>query len=145
MVEIDSGPRLHIEQASEHNFHRLVGSWCDALIWYSGKTATNGRGSLMAYYSIPSDQQSRITTTRWLASLSADAGWRPDRLKQISAHEIDFLKTAGRSPIDSKLEDHLLGAMNAAARTVTPEDWENRRAHLIAMNRWGPDRKIARA
>jgi len=98
-----AGAPLHVIQNSEANSHRKIASRSfdsSCLIWYSGGSASSGRGSLMAYYSMPSSTNTltQVWLTKWYASMQRDDGgrWLMGRQKEISPRELNALRDAGR-------------------------------------------------
>ena len=65
---IDAGASIHVAQTSKANLKRLatVVAPGEAIVWYSGNSATNQRGSLMAY--IPSNDAYRTFYVQLLAN-----------------------------------------------------------------------------
>jgi len=74
-VEVPCRAPLHISQTSENNLRRRVRTIApnEALLWYSGNSATNGRGSVLAYVLSQGEYEA------WYADLAAPS-WAPRRL-----------------------------------------------------------------
>jgi hypothetical protein len=75
---------IHIEQVSGENATRKLSSLFSdaAFFWWSGKSAINGRGSLMAYLPNPEGH------VPWYLGSSADNAWSVSLLRGISLSEL---------------------------------------------------------
>lgn len=82
---------LHLSQASSDNRKRLVARIAPgtALVWVSGKTAENGRGSFMAY--LPTSEGH----SPWYADFIEKDGWQARILRGISRQELTNLERQG--------------------------------------------------
>ncbi len=84
-----SEPSLHVAQRSSDNFQRLVSEvpGLPVLVWFSGGSAANERGSLMAY--VPND----AGWWTWYVELVDRDGWIVERRKGISSQELTMLES----------------------------------------------------
>ena len=75
---------LHVSTSSEMAIRRSVTRVAPgaALIWFSGKSAANARGAIMAY--VPTEKSYWIWYTGWARRET----WRPVELRQISPDKI---------------------------------------------------------
>ena len=76
---------LHKTQPSESNGRRFIDEMTDdgLFVWFSGKTAKNGRGSLMVYRTRADEQRS------WHVELSERSGrWSPSSFVGVSRSEL---------------------------------------------------------
>ncbi|MDB6016500.1 MAG: hypothetical protein JWR19_989 [Pedosphaera sp.] len=80
-------PPLHIPQASSQNLKRKLGKITDSgiFVWWSGNTAANAKGSLMAYI------QNGTDATSWYASFDRPDQWKINKTKNISTEEVRAL------------------------------------------------------
>ena len=83
--------RLHIDQPSEANFRRKLSVFTphDALLWFSGDTARNGRGSVLAY--VPSSGGHEV----WFVDLSRASEWHIVKSIGVSPRELGELGRCG--------------------------------------------------
>jgi len=84
---------FHIEQTSSLNLRRYVHDLAPttAILWFSGGSAGNGHGSIMAQ--VPADG----FHWSWYAGLAADQGWGLSTHKGISPVEFRHLRRAGEA------------------------------------------------
>jgi hypothetical protein len=84
-VAVDSS--IHRRQPSGANLKRLAASVApgEALVWYSGNSVANQRGSLMAY--IPTDDGYRTFYVQWLANPE----WVVSQMKGLSPDDLQML------------------------------------------------------
>ena len=77
--EVVDAPPLHIQQHSANNIKRYVfeAGAPSLFLWWSGKTITNGRGSLMVYHHTATGAQV------WYASFAKQDGWVVHKTKMI--------------------------------------------------------------
>jgi hypothetical protein len=75
---------IHVEQVSSANAGRKLSRILPtaAIFWWSGQSATNGRGSLMAY--LPTHDGH----VPWYIELTGQETWRPSVTKGISSSEL---------------------------------------------------------
>lgn len=87
--------QLHIKQPSVRNLQRHVEIVAGraAILWYTGRTLSNGRGAAMAY--LPREEGYET----WYASLVRKDGWVVDKTKQIS--KAAFAELSSPRPISS--------------------------------------------
>ena len=80
----ESPLQLHIHQRSEANFRRKVRELVpsDAMIWFSGGSESDGRGSILAY--VPSPQGH----SPWFVSAVRDPSWRIIKSIGLSSSEL---------------------------------------------------------
>ncbi len=80
---------VHIEQVSGANAARKLSSLFPnvAFFWWSGRSAVNHRGSLMAYLPTPEGH------VPWYIGFSAENGWTMSQLKGISRSELESYRT----------------------------------------------------
>lgn len=78
---------IHRRQTSGANLKRLAASVApgEALVWYSGNTVANQRGSLMAY--IPTNDGYRTFYVQWLANPE----WTVSQTKGLSPDDFQVL------------------------------------------------------
>lgn len=81
---------LHIRQRSESNFRRKVRALVpsDALMWFSSRSHSDGRGSILAY--VPSGEGHEA----WFVELARDREWRVVKSIGISSVEISVARRA---------------------------------------------------
>lgn len=81
---------LHVTQNSAANAARKLSRLLPrtAIFWWSGESATNGRGSLMAYLPTPDGH------VPWYVELSGKLSWRPSVTKGVSGAEIQSYLSA---------------------------------------------------
>jgi hypothetical protein len=116
---IGAGTNIHHRGWSARNLQRRVTRIVPetALFWYSGSSATNGRGSLMGYLPLDQDVCGDHATSgphirRWEEKLALDcerwiwylaivreAGWKIARRRNIQAHEVGMLERASERSI----------------------------------------------
>ncbi len=79
---------IHIEQTSGANAARSLSRLLPsaAIFWWSGNSAKNGRGSLMAYLPTPDGH------VPWYIELSGQETWRPSITKGITISELERYK-----------------------------------------------------
>ena len=79
---------IHIEQTSGANAARKLSRLLPsaAIFWWSGKSAANGRGSLMAYLPTPDGH------VPWYIELTGQDTWRPSVTKGITSSELQSYK-----------------------------------------------------
>ena len=97
-VRLDKFSPLHKRISSEGNLRRYLDRECPNSIcfWFCGRTASNGRGSIMVYSTaIPDDPIS------WFVELSADKGWSPTMTEGISPAEFSDLVATGSRILES--------------------------------------------
>ena len=84
---------LHVEQASSLNLRRYVQDLAPttAILWFSGATADNGRGAIMAHVPAEGFHWS------WYVGLAAEQGWGLSTHKGISPVEFRHTKRAGEA------------------------------------------------
>jgi hypothetical protein len=89
-VAIDPPKPLHISQTSGANAARKVSRLLPnaAIFWWSGQSATNGRGSLMAYLPTPDGH------IPWYVELTGRDTWRPSMTKGISSFELQSYQSS---------------------------------------------------
>ena len=70
---------------SSKNLHRRIVDFSRSAIfvWFSSHSATNARGSIMAYVVNPQG------VSTWYAGLRYDTDWRLDKVKGVSRHEVE--------------------------------------------------------
>jgi hypothetical protein len=80
----DASKPIHVEQVSSANAGRKLSILLPnaALFWWSGQSATNGRGSLMAYLPTPDGH------VPWYIELAGQETWGPSVTKGISSSEL---------------------------------------------------------
>lgn len=90
-----SPPDVHHKGWSAQNLHRRCEEIvpASALLWFSGNSATNGRGSLMAY--IPVAYQELWP---WYIAFTRDGEWKKAHRKGIHPYEIRSFERAVESP-----------------------------------------------
>ncbi len=83
----NEAPPLHTRRSSHWNFHDRLKDLTDAglFLWYSSKTETNGRGSLMVYY-IGSEEP-----IYWYVSFLKKKEWQVNKANNISKKAIEGL------------------------------------------------------
>lgn len=83
---IDDFSPLHMNLSSEENMRRYFNAECSnsAVIWYSGGTKSNGRGSIMTY--ISSQKNDNVT---WYVELVAPKNWMPSITQGITKNEFE--------------------------------------------------------
>jgi hypothetical protein len=83
---------LHVEQTSEDNMRRLMSIVCPeaAVLWWSGETRRNRRGSLMAY--LPTDEGH----AGWYAEFRRGDAWTVAKTCCTSAHELAMYAESDR-------------------------------------------------
>ena len=116
---IGAGTNIHYRGWSARNLQRRVTRIVPdtALFWYSGNSATTGRGSLMGYLPLDQDVCGDRTSSaphirRWEEALSLDrehwawflgfgreAGWKVARCRNIQTHEVRMLERASERSI----------------------------------------------
>tara|TARA_R110002049_G_scaffold227569_1_gene399709 strand:+ start:422 stop:1078 length:657 start_codon:yes stop_codon:yes gene_type:complete len=81
---LDEFSPLHKNISSEENLRRFLDQECPASIcvWFCGRSAINGRGSIMVYATTTPDEP-----VSWFVELSAENGWRPSKTEGISPPE----------------------------------------------------------
>ena len=86
-------PALHIAQASSENLvlDRAVEAVAPntALVWFSGNTASNGKGAMLVY--VPETDG----YWGWYCGFESEDGWRRTRLAGIDQIELDQLRAPG--------------------------------------------------
>ena len=89
-LRLDDFSPLHKKISSEDNLRRYLDKECPDSIcfWYCGRTAINGRGSIMVYSTTTPDNP-----TSWFVELSSENGWRPSKTEGISPPEFSDLVT----------------------------------------------------
>jgi len=82
---------LHVEQVSSANAGRKLSILLpnSALFWWSGQSATNGHGSLMAYLPTPEGHRP------WYIGFTGGETWRPGVMRGISRSELRSLESHG--------------------------------------------------
>ncbi len=82
---------FHIAQKSPQNLNRYVHDLAPttAILWFSGTSADNGKGAIMAY--VPAEEFQWC----WYVGLAADLGWDIATHKGISPVELRHLMRAG--------------------------------------------------
>ncbi|MDC1142298.1 hypothetical protein OAU50_04340 [Planctomycetota bacterium] len=80
---------LHIETRSEKNLRRKLPDMLPnaVVVWFSGNSRANQRGSLMVYSTHANSAQA------WYASFLGDGSWRIDKQKGVSREEVLRLVT----------------------------------------------------
>lgn len=75
---------LHIKISSEANFSRYFNRLCPetTVVWFSSQSASNGRGSIMAYSDVR-----MVGTGSWFVELSSDKAWEPVATSGITGRE----------------------------------------------------------
>lgn len=83
-VAVGPGAPIHLRQSSTDNLERKVSLLYPdaALLWFSSKSKTNARGTILAY--VPSSQGH----VAWFAELGGVPGWHPTELTGITASEL---------------------------------------------------------
>ncbi|MGH9762125.1 MAG: hypothetical protein ACREAC_14965 [Blastocatellia bacterium] len=78
---------LHVRQPSDQNLGRRISQMSESAImaWYSGGTASNGRGSLMVYSVSDGSEAS------WYASFLKLSEWSVNKVKGVSGLELRSL------------------------------------------------------
>ncbi len=89
-LRLDDFSPIHKEISSEENLRRYLDKECSESIcfWYCGRTAINGRGSIMFYSTMTPDNPAS-----WFVELSSENGWRPSKTEGISPSEFSNLVT----------------------------------------------------
>ncbi len=108
VYEPSEAPPLHIHQASEANFRRLIRRITNggAMMWYSSGSRTTGRGSIMIYCVF-----SPALKFGWHVTLLKKAEWQIDKATFISKSLVDRLSesgarmiaTANESPVELRI------------------------------------------
>lgn len=84
-VRVVGRAALHIPRSSSSNLRRKMKDVCPgaAIVWFSGQSARNGRGSVMVYVPFAAGHKG------WYAEFVANARWSPQRLVAITRTELD--------------------------------------------------------
>ncbi len=90
LEESTPAKQLHIKQPSVRNLQRHVEIVAGraAILWYTGRTLSNGKGAAMAY--LPREEGYET----WYASLVRKESWVVDKTKQISKAAFEELGSA---------------------------------------------------
>ena len=91
--ELGPPPDVHHRGWSAQNLHRRVEKIVpdSALLWFSGNTATTGRGCLMAYLPVVDQEH-----WPWYLALIRDGEWKIARRKGIHPYEIRSFEDAAQ-------------------------------------------------
>lgn len=84
---------LHRRIRSEENLRRYFDQYCPETlaVWFSSKSASNGRGSIMAYSDVGMSR-----TVSWYVELDGTRGWKPSVTSGITGPEfLDLLPSGG--------------------------------------------------
>jgi hypothetical protein len=86
-LPVESPLSLHVSQHGGANLRRLASSEApgQAIVWYSGNTASNQRGAIMAY--VPSRDAYRT----WYVELDGGKSWSTSKTKGISRDGFEAL------------------------------------------------------